>query len=413
MPKNSRKKKKGKRVKQALSSLIVASKAQPVMKNFKYSKSTFKPKVNQSGTRCLVNGSDFVCDLTLTTANDVPGAVLMNMALNPVVIPVSRLNALCPTFEYWKIKRMTMRFQGSMATSFHGSAVGFYDYDYNDDLGSAIDPSLRNLAHAHRSCKTFKWYDAANWNYDAATIVPRLYTDINSYDPSLSFAGRFYVINDVSSGVLANTVVGSLYLDYEIEFSEPQLSPSYFGRADKYTCTDARSTCPFGTFAMHICAWNNLPLQTAPVIAENTFVVYPGSYLVVFKGHTTTGDITNCAVTPNAAATVIETQATIASNATACVCYSQFYCDSICTVTVTYTTTASTNGNNTLEITTLPYLAVSLARSLKGKLQKLNEDFKELKSVETKEETKVDIKLSTMTASEPDSPVIVAKKLKK
>jgi len=162
-------------------------------------------------------GEDFLGSVTTGTANAV-GDILLNGLLTPN-IPNTRLSKMAATWQKYAFRKATLRYEPSVAVTQAGQLMLFWDTDPMDALHVNGSAAI-NVGKAHGGALT---------QVAQGTKVP-LTVDVNGplfiseygMEPRLTYQGQFFVLaaSSFSAGPLT---VGSIWLDYEVEFYTQQV----------------------------------------------------------------------------------------------------------------------------------------------------------------------------------------------
>lgn len=224
-----------------------------------------------SGSIKIVN-SEYIGDITATSGstNSVSG-----YDVNPNSSIFAWLNKIAAGYEKFRFTKLHFVYTPICPSSTTGMIVMAYDYDASDNppasktTMSAYGGSVRgNVWNKLRCPMTIPpgWFFVGQ---STGSINP-LNTDIKFYDQSRFYMGVF--------NATATLPVGELSVEYEVEFSQPDISP-IAPLSDVITFTSTSTTAPFGT-AQNVVG--NLPLTFTNTTSGNGNITFSqgGSFLI-------------------------------------------------------------------------------------------------------------------------------------
>lgn len=183
------------------------------------------------GVSSRFTGCDLVGNVVVPTLN-AAGTILFNQLIAPGAFARTRLAALAPLWERYKYNSARLIFQSTCGSTVAGTLCSMVDYDPTDDLGAvtlgtvpfvvaAAMGSAEAQAWQNQSC-LLKYVDnMMDWE-----------TDSDATDPAslrLQNQGQYWLaiqtpIADQTGLLLAQgQPLGSIYIEYDIEFFIPQL----------------------------------------------------------------------------------------------------------------------------------------------------------------------------------------------
>jgi hypothetical protein len=136
---------------------------------------------------------------------------------------------MAPLWEYQRVKRMTFRYVPAVPTTTTGILMAGIDYDPDDTLSdlASTEALVRTLGAHEGTVDAPVWQELAVTAYDKPERQA-LFTDNSDLDSDNRFLalGRYYLVVASSITFENGSTAGSLgdiFIDYEIEFSVPQL----------------------------------------------------------------------------------------------------------------------------------------------------------------------------------------------
>lgn len=189
------------------------------------------------------------------TDNTAIGSVLFQFDVSPRAIEGSRLSAMSFLWEKYRFRKLRIRYEPMVSANTDGQIVMYFDKDPADPLPTTGVPALRNALSTAGSRSSPVYQSMTVEHLSEAKSI--LFTD-----PSASLTvtsrelNRFTEVGDLiilSASVLASRVYGTVYMDYEIEWFDPQISESIdFGGGGCMLMQNgsATQTEPLGTTAV-------------------------------------------------------------------------------------------------------------------------------------------------------------------
>jgi len=375
----------------------------PVALRARSMKSKWSTKTTSDKTARLV-GNDYVSSVDLRPTTDKNGTCVLQIPLNPYVMKCNRLAHMAQLYEFWTIRKLVVRFAGSMPSTTNGLLNGYIDYDARDApiVGSTSAKNLQ-MAHAHTSCKTCKVWENCTWVWaDQGNVrLKELFCNPEAGTGMLqSYAGNFNLLIETPVGVAVNQTIGQIYIEYDIAFRQPQLDDNLYGYANKYTATGSvTSANPFGAW---VSAWGNVPVSAD--FNLNTFSVYPGNYIFYYYDNGAAMNAPTFTVDANATK-VMEYSG--AEGSTVLVEMCQFYALDIAVCTF-HGNAGALNANNAIWfLVSLPYEGSTLLKQLIEAKQTCANLSKTIKAIHPIDEIKEPMII--VEEKEDKSPIMVVK----
>lgn len=208
--------------------------------------STGTTVVTQSSRAVTYQRKEFVQQMTTPSTQDGQPYTgnLVLLDLNPGLLPTFPwLSTVC-SFEQYRFKRLRFEFQSSTPTSTPGQVVMVTNVDVKDPIMTTDREVL-----SYSGAATGRVWDSHSHSVPRQAMVNKNYVRVSAVpqnaDKSLYDVGLFYLR---CLGVPANTSLGTLWVDYEIEFYNPKVlsvapSKTLKIRGDRKT---VKSDEPFG-----------------------------------------------------------------------------------------------------------------------------------------------------------------------
>lgn len=231
---------------------------------------------------CEIYGTDFLQNVTLNAAgiNSI-GQLLVNVAINPNMMPLSRLRMHAHMYDMYKFKSLEFQYIPSVAVM-DGSILGYFDPDPMDNPIGYSAQSAINKAESQFTSKTTPVTNPITWKMYNPPSRTELFADYTSIDPRWTDAGRFVLLlKTTCSTTTFPTTLGTIKVKYHVEFENPQLDNNMWGYAAKWT--GSGSMTPAVLWGSPVFAtWNNMTFDTVPLASSGTFKLTSGAYMFAF-----------------------------------------------------------------------------------------------------------------------------------
>jgi hypothetical protein len=198
-----------------------------------------KPKISSTPDGVIVfKHTEYVADLNGSADFDS-----RTLALNPGnedVFPY--LSNIAVSFEYYKFRKLRLRYEPSCSTSTSGVVMLCIDYDASDSapLGKTSFMMNQNATRCSSwSRSTMDLVAKANGAQVKRFVLndlPPPNTDVKMYN-----LGNLFIATQGSTGV----PIGEIYVDYEVELSVPQGATTHDVTAELVVSADATPASPW------------------------------------------------------------------------------------------------------------------------------------------------------------------------
>jgi len=184
-----------------------------------------------------LNSRDYLGTVSISSAtlpgpgNNAIGSLLFSLNINPTQIIGEAVRRQASLWDNFRFKKMVVGFYPSSATSSTGNVVGAFNMDPTE-FNPATIQSIKDAVERGGTFSNF--WTPHHWSMPPAG-GGRYYMDANgstNADIRFSNEARF----DMNVSVPTNTtgVVGSVWIEYDVEFSRPTLQPNFVGGCDMY-----------------------------------------------------------------------------------------------------------------------------------------------------------------------------------
>lgn len=172
-------------------------------------------------------GTDFLQSVTLASQVTVANCVMAEITISPSDFAGTRLSTLSRVYDKYRFTRCAIRYVPSVPTTVGGQFVMYFDLDVSDTVAdvTSVDIAVRN-AMAHEGAQLVNVYNRGMTMLPIRPGLKDFFTGPAVGDDKLYKQAKFWMIASAGlngTGLPANGVVGSLFLDYEIEFEGEQL----------------------------------------------------------------------------------------------------------------------------------------------------------------------------------------------
>lgn len=156
----------------------------------------------------------------------VNGQTIANVDVSPAYFDGTRVQLIAKAFEFYKFKKLRFDWKPSLASTAAGSIGLAFDHDVSDSTPPVGEIGLRQFGSYEN-----KW-DSIWSKFWLDVNTSKKHNDVLRYycnesavagDPRLAYEGQLYVYAFAASAQSAGTPLGAVEVDYEIEFTGPQL----------------------------------------------------------------------------------------------------------------------------------------------------------------------------------------------
>jgi hypothetical protein len=196
---------------------------------------TVAPQVRNTPTGCVVKHRELVTSVNGVTSGDY---TINTLELNPG-LPLSFpwLSGVADNFQLYRFKRLAVEYVTRVGYDAVGSFMSGFKYDVDQE-----PPATEQQFMAHSGCKEDVVYSFQAINldvkrfhagYEKRFVREVMASDLDKYD------GAYFMY--ATEGTAVSTVLGKLWVSYEVEFFSPQSvahrQPTKFGDKAVY-CVD-------------------------------------------------------------------------------------------------------------------------------------------------------------------------------
>jgi len=197
-------------------------------------------------------GTEFLQNVVLP-GDAKAGSILFQAQINPVagIFNGTRLKSLAAEYQRWNVTPggLLFRFASSLPTTFSGQIAMVIFSDPATQLADDGTDLIRQVTDAYGNDEAQAWSSAAAVSAPPVPNQPSLYVDMSNNDVALYSAGVLVMIT-LTDGTGTDVSLGSLFLDYDLEFYQPTVEPTsvepiayIFAGHGASSCTD---TAPLG-----------------------------------------------------------------------------------------------------------------------------------------------------------------------
>ena len=189
-----------------------------------------RPVINSVQT---MSGSDFFSTVEVQPNVSGIGRIIAKVPISPSQFPGTRLTQLSNLWEFFKFTKFHLRWVPAVPTTLACQFVLYIDLDPSDDPTIISDEdALIRQAVAQTG--------AQQWNFHVPKTIPLAmrsdrqyyFTGVDKQNVRFSQQGAAYLIqitnpiNFNGENILSTLQAGSLFIDWTVNFSTPQLNPS-------------------------------------------------------------------------------------------------------------------------------------------------------------------------------------------
>jgi len=171
-----------------------------------------------------ITGHEYLDAVSTTTATE--GMNLLTIYLNPNEFANTRLQKYAELYDKYIFRRFTLHYTSADPSTATGQYIIAYDRDYADTTPSADSDGIREY-FAMSGSQISNVYLSSSFKCPLGDPQDFFYTNNTGYDGRLVFQGQLYM-----AAVSGTTFHGSLWIEYECEFFDPQLDPAIPARIE-------------------------------------------------------------------------------------------------------------------------------------------------------------------------------------
>jgi hypothetical protein len=216
--------------KRQITTQIARTQSQAALQNNNGNSRTVKSR------RTDLDGSDFVTTLKVKGSSELITAqdrILLKQVISASSFPGTRVTALSELWERYRWLNAEMRYVPAVPNTIACQLIAYIDTDPLDDPSTILDvDQLLRQATAQLGAK--------QWNFNTTKSIPLItrkddqlyYTGLDKLNPRFSQQGVLYILQVTDllnlNGVKIETgfVAGSMFIDWRVQFSMPQINPS-------------------------------------------------------------------------------------------------------------------------------------------------------------------------------------------
>lgn len=169
------------------------------------------------GAGIRYRGTEYITNLTTPAQTVGRGQILYALPISPNSLDDTRLKLASQMFTRYVFKSIRFYYSGTAPTTQSGSLMMFGDYDPSQNPGSSPGDGALRYSYTHNCAEFSVWQSAS------VEITDKVYNDMLYCDPDeelrWSIQGCFWLLS--SGGLPANTELGKLVIEYEIDFAVP------------------------------------------------------------------------------------------------------------------------------------------------------------------------------------------------
>lgn len=169
-----------------------------------------------------VKGQDWLGRI-VASASEVPGYVYLEIYINPLTITGSRLSLFAQLYDKFRFGLLKFHFVPSGSTQTRGSVILAYDRDISDATPPLGDGGIRQFLAMMDAVNSPIWAPCT-------AVCPLSHPEEGLWcnpvvggDERLAFQGQLYVACMEPSSLTAGQAIGDLFMEYDVEFFDPQL----------------------------------------------------------------------------------------------------------------------------------------------------------------------------------------------
>jgi hypothetical protein len=249
-----------------------------------------------SDRACTIIGQDRVA--IVSNRDNLIGQSLVQFVVNPQVLGGERVRRIASTFDIFHFDSLEAHFSQAEGTAVPGEMLGWFEMD-PVDAAPENDFGLKNgFAHSD-SARTCSNYEPQTWVMPRAG-AGRYYMENNGTTPSdqrLTQEAVFNLRTSVPTTLDPGSLVGTLWIRFQITMSKPTIQSVFVGSDDVYTRDNLTLQTMDSAFTEAIDATpgNNQSVLAPVSNAGTTNVIVNGIYAVTVPPGVWDFDITAAA----------------------------------------------------------------------------------------------------------------------
>ncbi|APG76596.1 hypothetical protein 3 [Wenling tombus-like virus 5] len=247
-----------------------------------------------------LNGSDYLGEVTTATPLTAKNTVRLSMQLSPTGFKGTRVSALGELYEKYRYRRAVVRYVPALPATVGGQLLAYVDQDPKDDPREVQDlKALRAMASSSSGAQAWNLPLAKSITMPGTNENKWYYTGHQEENPRLSVQGVLHLLQMTDAvgtdgqPLAANSVAGTLYLDWVLEFKTPQMNPELVAAAKGYV-PDVPIGPPGG--GKHVTldtrklgdqasSWIPIPSEDGFITVRNIVGCQPNDKLMEHKGN--------------------------------------------------------------------------------------------------------------------------------
>lgn len=184
---------------------------------------------SHTGAKDILEGTELIGSVNVPAYGAGVGDILFRHLINPSVFARTRIAQFAPLYQRYRFKKLLFVYEPIANATQSGQIIGFADYDPDNILDSDDVENVQTAA-AHYGEKISQVWEARAFRFGVDDVndgFTTLYTSTTDAEARLIYQGVFYLIaaSDLFKGSPTTTPLGNIYIQYEVEFSIPQLDP--------------------------------------------------------------------------------------------------------------------------------------------------------------------------------------------
>lgn len=223
------------------------------------------------GNGLKVRGCDYYGSIT-TPSSVSEGSVLINQIIALNQFDQTRIKQFGALFERYQVNSWRFYYVPAVASTVQGQLLMYPEYDVADSVGS--NPMRSGLAHM--GSDLFNVYTETSIQFVHADPFTDLFVSPDGTDTRLSAIGKLIVL--AGPNVPASTALGSIYMEYDIDFYIPCLN-DLVSVSDTFTSSVIEAFAPTQT-NFSVTTGNQIPLA---VFMDSTPAPVNGPFDQVYK----------------------------------------------------------------------------------------------------------------------------------
>jgi hypothetical protein len=179
-----------------------------------------KTKHGAQGPIQVLCGTELISVVDVASTGN-SGDILKRVMVNPSNFANTRLVQFAPLFQRYRFRKLLFHYVPIANATVNGQVIGFCSYDV-DNILTTDDPVNVQIAAAQIYQRNNQVWEPQTYPAGILDNYTTLFTNLGTGEARLIYQIIFYLI---AASTIQVGQLGNIYIEYECEFSIPQLNP--------------------------------------------------------------------------------------------------------------------------------------------------------------------------------------------